>query len=90
MVERKSPMQPCSRVSIGWGWSDMVYLSAVTTVLRTNIDSDLRFSLSLGRRVWGSTRVSLPRHSATTFLVPSSGLSKCWKRTPLHDMIITM
>ena len=62
---------------MGWGWSDMVYFSAVTTVLLTKVESDLRFSLSLGRSVSGSTRVSLPKHSATTFLVPSSGLSKC-------------
>ena len=27
-------MQALSRTSIGWGWSGMVYLNAVTTVLR--------------------------------------------------------
>ena len=33
-------------------------------------------TLSCGRRCNGSTRVSFPRHSATTFLVPSSVLSQ--------------
>ena len=76
MVARNSPMQECSSPSMGCGWSDMVYLRAVTTVLRTNAELEVRFSWSLGRRVSGCTRASFPTHSATTFRVPSSGLSK--------------
>ena len=41
------------------------------------------FTRSFGNRASGSTSVSFPTHSATTFLVPSSALSKCWNRTPL-------
>ena len=32
-VLRESPMQALSSASIGWGWSVVVYLNAVTTVL---------------------------------------------------------
>ena len=38
---------------------------------------------SFGSSVSGSTSDSLPTHSATTFLVPSSELSKCWNSTSL-------
>ena len=37
-------MQALSRTSIGWGWSVMVYLNAVTTVLRTWAAGLVRFS----------------------------------------------
>lgn len=83
MVTRNSPIQLWSSASMGCGWSEMVYFRAVTTVLRTNPDSDFRFCWRLGNSISGSTRVSFPTHSATTFLVPSSGLSKCWNRTSL-------
>ena len=77
IVERNSPMQEWSKPSMGCGWSDMVYLRAVTTVLRMKADSAPRLTWSLGRSVCGCTRASFPTHSATTFLVPSSALSKC-------------
>ena len=44
----------------------------------------LPLTCSFLRRVWGSTRVSFPTHSATTFLVPSSTLSKWVNSTSLH------
>lgn len=60
-------------------WSDMVNLIAVTTVERVRGDSSDRCCCRLRRSVAGSIRVSLPRHSATTFRVPSSGHSQLWK-----------
>ena len=49
---------------------------AVTTVLRVRADWELRWFLRLVRRLAGSIRVNFPRHSDTTFLVPSSGHSQ--------------
>ena len=57
-------------------WSDIVNLMAVTTVLRVRADWELRWFLRLVRRFAGSIRVNFPRHSDTTFLVPSSGHSQ--------------
>ena len=37
----------------------------------------------------GSTNDSLPTHSATTFLVPSSELSKWWNSTSLYNITST-
>ena len=42
-------------------------------------------TLSCGRRCSGSTRVSFPRHSATTFLVPSSVLSQWLNNKVLRE-----
>ena len=66
-------------------WSEMVNLIAVTTVLRMRADSDERYFLSLGSSSSALTRVSLPRHSATTFLVPSSWHSQWFSSTDLGD-----
>ena len=49
---------------------------AVTTVLRVRAEGDVRCCLRLPSSVLGSIRVSLPKHSDTTFLVPSSGHSQ--------------
>lgn len=54
----------------------MVNLIAVTTVLLVRADCDVRCVFKLASNVCGSIRVSLPRHSDTTFLVPSSGHSQ--------------
>lgn len=43
---------------------------------------------SFGSSLSGSTSDSLPTHSATTFLVPSSELSKCWNSTSLYYMCV--
>jgi hypothetical protein len=43
MVARNSPIQECSRPSMGCGWSEMVYLRAVTTVLRMNPEEADKF-----------------------------------------------
>ena len=53
---------------------------AVTTVVLISADWDVREAFSLGRRAAGDMRQSFPRHSATTFLVPSSVHSVCLGR----------
>lgn len=55
----------------------MVNFMAVTTVVLISADWEVRDAFSLGRRAAGDMRQSLPRHSATTFLVPSSVHSVC-------------
>ena len=62
---------------MAWGWSEMVNFMAVTTVVLMRGEAEDRDDFSLGRRVSGDMRQSLPRHSATTFLVPSSAHSAC-------------
>lgn len=52
-------------------------LTAVTTVVLINGDGDNRDSCSFGNKFAGSISVSFPRHSATTFRVPSSLHSQC-------------
>jgi hypothetical protein len=59
-------------------WSEMVNLTAVTTVVLIRADSDTSDSCNLGNKLAGSIRVSFPRHSATTFRVPSSPHSQ-WR-----------
>jgi hypothetical protein len=58
-------------------WSEMVNLTAVTTVVLISAESDTSDSCNLGSKLAGSIRVSFPRHSATTFRVPSSPHSQC-------------
>jgi len=58
-------------------WSEMVNLTAVTTVVLIRAESDTNDSCNLGSKLAGSIRVSFPRHSATTFRVPSSPHSQC-------------
>lgn len=58
-------------------WSEIVNLTAVTTVVLIKGDGEFKDRLSLGKRFDGSISVSLPKHSATTFLVPSSTHSQC-------------
>jgi hypothetical protein len=55
----------------------MVNLTAVTTVVLIRAESDTSDSCNLGNKFAGSIRVSFPRHSATTFRVPSSPHSQC-------------
>jgi hypothetical protein len=55
----------------------MVNLTAVTTVVLIRAESDTSDSCNLGNKFAGSMRVSFPRHSATTFRVPSSPHSQC-------------
>lgn len=55
----------------------MVNFTAVTVVVLMRADGDLSDSCNLGNKVAGSIRVNLPRHSATTFRVPSSVHSQC-------------
>ena len=50
---------------------------AVTTVVLMSADCDVREAFNLGSRAAGDMRQSFPRHSATTFLVPSSVHSVC-------------
>lgn len=64
-------------------WSEMVNLTAVTTVVLINGDGELRDRFNLGKRLAGSINVSLPKHSATTFLVPSSTHSQ-WRYNCCH------
>lgn len=64
-------------------WSEMVNLTAVTTVVLIKGDGELRDRFSLGKRFAGSINVNLPKHSATTFLVPSSTHSQ-WRYNCCH------
>ena len=50
----------------------MVNFIAVTTVVLIRAEGDPKETLSLGKSVSGDMRQSFPKHSATTFLVPSS------------------
>ena len=61
----------------------MVNLIAVTTVLLVNEDCEPRLCFKLASRAAGSISVNLPRHSDTTFRVPSSGHSQ-W----LNNMVL--
>ena len=65
------------------GWSEMVNFMAVTTVVLMRAEGEPRLTLSLGRSDSGDMRQSLPRHSATTFLVPSSVHSVCLSKFQL-------
>lgn len=53
-------------------WSEIVNFTAVTTVVLINGDGEFRDRFNLGSKFDGSIKVNLPKHSATTFLVPSS------------------
>ena len=79
-VVRKWPISALKSWSIGCGWSEMVNFMAVTTVVLISADWEVREAFSLGRRAAGDMRQSFPRHSATTFLVPSSVHSVCLGR----------
>ena len=68
---------------MGCGWSEMVNFMAVTTVVLMSADCDVREAFNLGSRAAGDIRQSLPRHSATTFLVPSSVHSVCLSKFQL-------
>jgi hypothetical protein len=57
-------------------WSEMVNLTAVTTVLLVRAEGDDRYPFNIGNNSAGLINVNLPKHSATTFLVPSSGHSQ--------------
>ena len=74
---KKSPMQFFKSVSMGWGWSEMVNFMAVTTVVLINGDCEDKEFRSSGKSLSGHIRQSFPRHSATTFRVPSSLHSQC-------------
>ena len=56
---------------------------AVTTVVLMSADCDVREAFNLGSRAAGDIRQSFPRHSATTFLVPSSVHSVCLSKFQL-------
>lgn len=79
-VWRKSPMHCLSNGSIDWIWSEIVNLTAVTTVVLIKADGLLSAARRRGSKPSGSVSVSLPKHSATTFRVPSSLHSQCRKR----------
>ena len=66
----------------------MVNFIAVTTVVLISADWEVREAFSLGRRAAGDMRQSLPRHSATTFLVPSSVHSVCLNWFDEWDQIL--
>ena len=68
---------------MGCGWSEMVNFIAVTTVVLMSADCDVREAFNLGSRAAGDIRQSFPRHSATTFLVPSSVHSVCLSKFQL-------
>ena len=68
---------------MGCGWSEMVNFMAVTTVVLMSADCDVREAFNLGSRAAGDIRQSFPRHSATTFLVPSSVHSVCLSKFQL-------
>lgn len=52
-------------------WSVIVNFIAVTILLRMSEDWDFRPAWSSGNSLWGSTKQSLPKHSATTLRVPT-------------------
>ena len=83
-VVRKCPISALKSWSMGWGWSEMVNFMAVTTVVLISADWEVREAFSLGRRAAGDMRQSFPRHSATTFLVPSSVHSVCLGRCSIQ------
>lgn len=76
-VFKNSPMHCLSNGSMVDGWSEIVNFTAVTTVVLISGDGETRERFSFGNKCGGSISVSLPRHSATTFRVPSSLHSQC-------------
>merc|ERR1711936_408765 len=76
-VVRKCPISALSNWSMCWGWSEIVNFMAVTTVVLIRAEGEFKDAFSFGRRASGDIKHSFPRHSATTFLVPSSTHSVC-------------